>query len=156
LTRQHDHPESSVSTHAGALHKSHTLVSYSSLGVGRALTLVYDSERADPRPLVHTEVQDPARNIDSPLLVSGLTVFGGAASSPLRDSGNAPGASGGLALPAIETAPQYRSIEAGATAAGTIHQIDELADYPSGRYGYTSSEDQWCRESRHQRPDNRP
>jgi RHS repeat-associated protein len=139
LARSRDHAESSVSTHAGALHKSHTLVSYSSLGTGRSLTLVYDSERADPRPLVHTEVQDPGRNIDSPVLVSGLTVFGGAARSPLRNAGDVQGATGGLALPAIETAPQYRSIAAGTNAAGTIHQIDELAGYPSGRYGYTSS-----------------
>ncbi len=138
LARGNDHAEASVSTHAGALHKTHTLPAYSSLGTGRSLTLVYDSERADPRPLVHTEVQDPGRNIDSPVLVSGLTVYGGAAATPLRNARDTQTATAALAIPAIETAPQYRSIQAGAEAAGTVHQIDELADYPSGRYGYTS------------------
>lgn len=138
LSRNHDPPASSVSTHAGALHKSHHVAAYNSLGTGRGLTLVYDSERADPRPIVHAEVQDPGRNIDSPLLVSGLTVFGGSATFPLRQDATS-GTTASLALPAIQTADQFRTIESGLDAAGTVHQISELAEYPSGRYGYTSS-----------------
>ncbi len=134
LSQTRDEPATSVSTHAGALHKTHSLAAYNSLGTGRAVTVVYDSERADPRPIVHAEVLDPSRNIDSPVLVSHLTVFGGAAASPLRQDNTS-----GLAIPAIQTADQYRSIETGLDAAGTVHQINELADYPSGRYGYTST-----------------
>ncbi len=137
-----DEPATSVLTHPGALEKTHQLAAYNSLGTGRALMLVYDSERADPRPIVHTEIRDPGRNIDSPILVSSLSVYGGPASNPLR-KGLGPATTGGdpsdLALPAIQTADQYRSIGTGLTAAGAVHQISELAEYPSGRYGYTST-----------------
>ena len=42
-----------VEFHSGAVVETHELVSYQSLGVDRGLTLVYDSLRADPQPIVH-------------------------------------------------------------------------------------------------------
>lgn len=141
LTAPEDRQATSVSTHAGALHKSHTLAAYQSQGVGRAVKLVYDSERADPRPIIHSEVQQPGRNIDAPVLVAGMTVYGGSTELPLREPGTAIGNIGnsaGLGLPPIETSDQYRSITPGLDAAGHGRQINELADYPSGRYGYTA------------------
>jgi YD repeat-containing protein len=42
-----------IELHSGAVHETHTLVGYQSLGVERALQLRYDSLRADPRPILH-------------------------------------------------------------------------------------------------------
>lgn len=44
--------------HSGALLETHELVSYTSQGVERGLTLTYDSLRADPRPIVHFTFSD--------------------------------------------------------------------------------------------------
>lgn len=44
---------SEVELSSGALIESHTLTSYQSMGVERALKWSYDSKRADPRPIVH-------------------------------------------------------------------------------------------------------
>jgi len=50
--------------HSGAVLETHDLVSYRSLGLNRGLQLVYDSLRADPRPIVYFSVNhtqlDPA------------------------------------------------------------------------------------------------
>lgn len=43
---------SEVSLHAGTLTETHTTVAYQSLGTSRAVTLTYDSKRADPRPII--------------------------------------------------------------------------------------------------------
>ena len=42
-----------VEFHSGAVVETHNLVTYQSLGSVRGLTLTYDSERADARPIVH-------------------------------------------------------------------------------------------------------
>ena len=44
---------SEVETYTGAVIESHELASYQSQGQSRRLTMVYDSLRADPRPIVH-------------------------------------------------------------------------------------------------------
>ena len=44
---------SQVETYSGAVIESHDLVSYQSQGQAKGLTLVYDSLRADPQPIVH-------------------------------------------------------------------------------------------------------
>lgn len=44
---------SEVELSSGALIESHTLTSYQSMGIERALMWSYDSKRADPRPIVH-------------------------------------------------------------------------------------------------------
>ncbi|BAY73413.1 hypothetical protein NIES23_62410 (plasmid) [Trichormus variabilis NIES-23] len=44
---------SEVELHSGAVIETHNLVAYQSLGVSRGLSLRYDSERADARPILH-------------------------------------------------------------------------------------------------------
>ncbi len=44
---------SDVELYSGAEIETHNLIAYQSLGVSRGLTLRYDSERADARPIVH-------------------------------------------------------------------------------------------------------
>jgi RHS repeat-associated protein len=44
---------SEVELHSGAVIESHSLPAYQSLGTARSVTLVYDSLRADPRPVIH-------------------------------------------------------------------------------------------------------
>lgn len=48
---------STVELHSGAVLESHDLVTYRSLGQTRGVRLVYDSLRADPRPIVHFGLQ---------------------------------------------------------------------------------------------------
>ena len=45
--------QSDVELHSGSLREWHNLVTYQSLGATRGLSLHYDSERADPRPIIH-------------------------------------------------------------------------------------------------------
>ncbi len=44
---------SEVQLHSGAVIETHDLISYQSQGVSRGLTLKFDSERADARPILH-------------------------------------------------------------------------------------------------------
>jgi hypothetical protein len=44
---------SEVELHSGAVIETHNLAAYRSLGASRGLTLRYDSERADARPILH-------------------------------------------------------------------------------------------------------
>jgi len=44
---------SEVELHSGAVLETHNLVTYQSLGATRGFTLHYNSERADPRPIIH-------------------------------------------------------------------------------------------------------
>jgi RHS repeat-associated protein len=44
---------SDIELHSGALREQHTTSSYKSQGVTRAVTLTYDSMRADPRPIIN-------------------------------------------------------------------------------------------------------
>jgi RHS repeat-associated protein len=47
---------SQVELHSGALIETHDLVTYQSSGVYQGLSLVYDSLRADPRPIVYFDI----------------------------------------------------------------------------------------------------
>jgi RHS repeat-associated protein len=49
---------SRVTLHSGSLLETHDLVTYQSLGESRGISLVYDSLRADPRPIVHTGIEN--------------------------------------------------------------------------------------------------
>ena len=51
---------SQVETYSGAVIESHDLVSYQSQGQSKGLTLVYDSLRADPQPIVHFRYRNAA------------------------------------------------------------------------------------------------
>jgi RHS repeat-associated protein len=44
---------SELELHSGAIREQHSLVSYSTLGTSFGLTLHYNSQRADPRPIIH-------------------------------------------------------------------------------------------------------
>ncbi|WP_419580845.1 dockerin type I domain-containing protein [Stieleria magnilauensis] len=55
---------SSVEMFTGALLERHDLVSYQSQGVNRNLTFVYDSLRADPKPIIHGGLIDTAPNTE--------------------------------------------------------------------------------------------
>jgi len=50
--------ESTVTLQTGGLNETHELPSYQSLGESRSVQLVYDSERADPRPIIHVGYQN--------------------------------------------------------------------------------------------------
>jgi hypothetical protein len=50
-----------VQLYSGAVIERHNLVTYQSLGETRGVSLVYDSERADPRPIVNFGYEDVIR-----------------------------------------------------------------------------------------------
>ena len=118
---------SEVELHSGALRASHELVSYQSLGVGRGLTLEYDSLRADPRPIIHfgyDNVQaDPVVRLAANLVIKqgdfGIQVAG----RPSRDLN-------------LSSAENYWSIPAAGGDIDVALQA-ELRGQPSGRYEYT-------------------
>jgi hypothetical protein len=49
---------SNVESHSGAVVEEHALPTYQSLGADHGVNLVYDSLRADPRPIVHATYND--------------------------------------------------------------------------------------------------
>jgi RHS repeat-associated protein len=53
---KHVNLTSEVELHSGALIETHDLVTYQSSGVNQGLSLVYDSLRADPRPIVYFDI----------------------------------------------------------------------------------------------------
>ncbi len=55
---------SEVELHSGAVIENHNLVGYESNGVTRFVSLVYDSLRADPRPIVHFGSDSGARGFE--------------------------------------------------------------------------------------------
>ncbi len=113
--------------HSGAILETHDLVSYQSLGVDRGLRLVYDSLRADPRPIVHFSVNhtqlDPAMR-----LVADLTISRG--SLDLQVPGHAGGEFG------LSGGEHIWSLPTVTGEFGAALQVD-LRDQPSGQYDYT-------------------
>ncbi|MEA5534957.1 RHS repeat-associated core domain-containing protein [Crocosphaera sp. XPORK-15E] len=68
---------SEVELHSGTVIETHDLVSYQSLGVNRGLSLTYDSQRADPRPIVHFGYSNITANANPrsvPRLMAELTI----------------------------------------------------------------------------------
>ncbi|EMI16227.1 SxtP, partial [Rhodopirellula maiorica SM1] len=59
---------SDVELHSGALIETHQTVTYQSQGVTRGIKLVYDSQRADPRPIVHFGYTDLRPDANSRLV----------------------------------------------------------------------------------------
>jgi hypothetical protein len=63
--------------HAGTFDLKHDLVSYRSLGITHDYYLVYDSLRADPRPIVHFTISNvPASGVDRRLIASLTAALG--------------------------------------------------------------------------------
>ena len=114
---------SDVNLDSGALVELHTLAGYSSLGATRALTLRYDSERADPRPVVPFRFTGVQQGADSRLVASlSVETPGGKVT--------APGAAGGGGLRPGENVWRL----SGNSALAAL-QVD-LTDAPSGNYEY--------------------
>ncbi len=121
--------KSDVMLHSGALVESHDLPSYQSLGASRTLSLVYDSERADPRPIFHVGFDSLALWDDFRM---GAQIEMNVGATTIRSQG--------LESPLFPFAvgenvwkvPQEQT-----SASGAI-QMD-LADVPSGIYEYTAS-----------------
>jgi hypothetical protein len=72
---------STAELHSGAIVETHSTAGYQSLGVSRGVTLVYDSLRADPRPIAHlgyAEVDPAIYSVPDALrLIASLTVSRG-------------------------------------------------------------------------------
>lgn len=70
-----------VDLYSGGLLETHTLASYRSLGESRAVSLVYDSLRADPSPIVHVDYTNLTSSVysvpDSVRLAASLSISRG-------------------------------------------------------------------------------
>lgn len=124
---------SSVEAHSGAVIENHDLATYESLGATRGVQLVYNSLRADPRPIVHNTFSvglDPSPfigRIGSLRVVSNLSISGG-----------------GLTFDVGGSAAAEGSLDAGThfwrTSLGSGQKIAIQADLsaqPTGVYDYT-------------------
>src|SRR5262249_48872045 len=123
---------SQVEAHSGAVVEQHDLPTYQSLGQTRGVSLVYDSLRADPRPIVHASYNDvnPAfYSVPSALrLVTKLTVDRG--SYAYQVPGNAGGTNNLTGGENFWTIPSTRGPVTGAL------QVD-MRSQPTGVYDYT-------------------
>jgi len=115
---------SQVELHSGALREQHSLVSYQSLGETRGLTLHYDSQRADPRPIV-TFGYDNVRAVPSQRLVGSLTVSRGGFQAQID------GASNGTEV--VPGQHYFSTPEAGSLFASIQGDMTAL---PTGTYQY--------------------
>ena len=64
---------STVENYTGAVTETHELVGYQSQGEIHSLTLVYDSLRADPRPIVHFRYENVS-SVENKRLVAGASI----------------------------------------------------------------------------------
>ena len=104
----------------GALRESHTLVPYRSLGRARALRFVYDSTRADPQPIIRSDLTILKENalpetFSTRRVVSGVTQGPDVYLSPVG--------------------PVESLIETQDETILTARQFDAV-DFPTGRYPY--------------------
>ncbi|MDZ4852594.1 MAG: RHS repeat-associated core domain-containing protein [Pirellulaceae bacterium] len=137
---------SNVDLHSGTVIESHSLVSYQSQGADHGLRLVFDSLRADPRPIVHFGVDfvDPVALVPVPVLrknlrlVARMVVDRGsfAMAVPGRkdqpDSGGFAGDRSGNVFGGDEHF--WRILDEPSSAEAAL-QVD-LRDQPSGVYRY--------------------
>ncbi|HEY2415095.1 MAG TPA: RHS repeat-associated core domain-containing protein [Pirellulaceae bacterium] len=123
---------SQVEHHSGAVMEMHDLPTYNSLGLDRGVQLVYDSLRADPRPIVHATYADVDPNIYSVpsalRLTAQLSVQRG--TFQYQVPGNAGGQNNLQGGENFWTIPSTRGAVDGAL------QVD-MTDQPSGNYDYT-------------------
>ncbi|WP_158230985.1 peroxidase family protein [Rhodopirellula bahusiensis] len=116
---------SDVEFQTGALIETHDLVSYNSLGVQRGVSLVYDSIRADPRPVIHFGFDRVASNFPEVFLT-------GRVDSAAFTSGGIGTVDNGL-LPG----ENIWAIPDGQTTARGAIQLD-LRNLRTGTYQYTT------------------
>ena len=121
---------SMVEAHSGAVIESHNLVTYESLGETRGVQLVYNSLRADTRPIIHDvfslNLTAPGGNFGQVRLVSSLTVGNGTISMEV------PG--GSLGSNAPNNAHFWRPSLGGLQNIALQADMNGLA---TGRYEYT-------------------
>jgi RHS repeat-associated protein len=115
---------SQVQLHSGGLTETHDLVAYRSLGQTRGFQLVYDSLRADPRPIRQFGVFNPRVAPDSLFMATMTIDLGGFVYQVPGYSGTERGLTGGENF--------WTPIPASFTAA---LQAD-LRTVPTGRYDY--------------------
>ncbi|WP_353928958.1 Ig-like domain-containing protein [Okeanomitos corallinicola TIOX110] len=117
---------SEVELHSGAVIENHNLVPYQSLGISRGISLNYDSERADARPILHFGYNDVPN--DSALrLMAELTIKRG--DFELEVPGFAGGEFG------LNGGEHFWSIPNGGGKIDAALQAD-LRTFASGRYDY--------------------
>ncbi|MCG8364026.1 MAG: Ig-like domain-containing protein, partial [Pseudanabaenales cyanobacterium] len=128
---------SDVSLNTGAVTETHTLATYQSLGESRGVQLVYDSLRADPRPIVQFSYDNldinsliPVRLQNNSRLVASLSIVGNGIRYQV------PGYQGDL-IGLDEGAHFWRLPESADPVAGALQA--DLRDFASGVYQYSLS-----------------
>ena len=116
---------SSIELHSGAVRETHDLVSYQSLGVIRGLTLHYNSQQADPRPIVHFGADNAVSGRDG-MLVARLAFWDGNVFHEVE------GFEGGMGLTGGE---HFWQLPEGTNNIHAALQAD-LRNLPSGVYTY--------------------
>ena len=124
-------PETEIALHSGAVYKGHSLVPYESLEVWRGLELRYDSERADPRPIIHTGFSDVASGLPETNLISKLAVKRG---NFTHEVAGYPGDATGR----LTGGEHFFDVPDGATTLDVSLQAD-LRALPSGLYTFEST-----------------
>lgn len=129
---------SQVQLASGGVIETHNLVTYNSLGAQKGLTLTYDSLRADPRPIIHFNVDIPGGgnngngSSNTFRLISKLELKNGDFDYQVPGfEGGQYGLTGGEHFWKIPT-----GFGASPIAAKPALQAD-LRDLPSGRYSYS-------------------
>jgi RHS repeat-associated protein len=128
---------SDIEEHSGAVLEDYQLPTYHSLGLDRGVTLHYDSNRADPRPIIHFG-EDEVQTNANVRFVASLAVHvhnvdvsvGGATAGEL-------GLAGGenvWSIPDFPPNSQYQNRQVGNLEAAL--QVD-LRTAPTGAYSYT-------------------
>lgn len=116
--------------HSGNVVMTHNLVPYFSLGTSHSLQLTYNSNQADPRPIVHfgfdSVPADPTLR-----LVANLTIQQG------NMSFLAPGVAGGQL--GLETGDNIWAVPAAGGSVSVALQAD-MRNLPSGKYDYVVNE----------------
>ena len=116
---------SSVATHSGAVLETHDLVPYQSQGLPRGLRLSYNSQHADPRPIIHFGFDNTIAD-EAQRLVARVTFTNGTWTQQLS------GFAGGMGLPGGE---HFWRIPAGGGPI-TVALQGDLRTMPSGFYQY--------------------
>ncbi|MDW8265945.1 MAG: FG-GAP-like repeat-containing protein, partial [Gemmataceae bacterium] len=118
---------SQVELHSGAYLEAHSLVTYFSLGQTRGVRLVYDSERADPRPIITAGYDDAPASFGPIRLVGRLTILHGNVAMVV------PGHPGGEF--GLRGGEHFWTLPATLQDVRVSLQAD-LRAMPTGRYGY--------------------
>ena len=122
--------QSVVELHTGAVIEEHSLVTYTSLGQDRGLTLTYDSLRADPRPIIHFAYDNVPTATSS--ISAWATIQRGSLSIDIGGGVSADGAplidTLKWLVPPLDTDPGFLSLDAGIQA--------DLSSMPTGQYDF--------------------